>query len=84
MMKRPQTTSQIADALRKGGIHSTAKSFVTTVYTTLSRQGDMARVGDKWTLREWHPSLRGVKAKPQATSDADTETKEATGDEALI
>jgi hypothetical protein len=58
MMKRPQATSDIAAALRRGGVHSGAKDFNTTVYTALSRQKDVVRVGTKWSLREWHPNLR--------------------------
>jgi DNA-binding transcriptional regulator LsrR (DeoR family) len=74
MMKRPQTTPQIADALKRGGIHSTAKHFSTTVYTSLSRQEDVLRLGDKWSLKEWHPNARSQKPKAVEADGSASET----------
>jgi hypothetical protein len=70
MMKRPQSTQEIADALRRGGIHSTAKHFSTTIYTALSRQEDVVRLGKKWSMKEWHPGIRTKKQGNGADPDA--------------
>jgi hypothetical protein len=56
MVKRPKETGEIAEALQKGGIHSTADNFTNSVYTALMRNEKVIRLGrGKWSLREWHP-----------------------------
>jgi hypothetical protein len=47
----PRTTREIIDALEAGGIQSTAKKFVATVYATLKNSKDIVRTLDgKWEL----------------------------------
>jgi hypothetical protein len=64
LAKKPKTTAEIAEALQNGGIHSTSENFVNTVYTALSRNDKVIRLGrGRWSLREWHPGAR-VEKKP--------------------
>lgn len=73
-VKRKQR--QIKKALLAGGLHSTSKSFTTTLYSVLERQPDIIRVGKDWGLASLYPGLnRGAKggkraAKPGITSKA--------------
>lgn len=50
----PQLTSDIAEALKAGGLGSNAKSLYRTVYNTLvarmKQQKDIIKVGSKWGL----------------------------------
>jgi len=48
---KPQTSRQITDALRAGGIRSMAKNLDVAVYSALRRQHDLKRVRNKWTLK---------------------------------
>ena len=65
--KRPQTTQEIAEALQKGGVHSTSGNFVNTVYTGLTRNEKVVRLGrGKWSLKEWHPGIRSGKKSGEA------------------
>ncbi len=52
----PQGTSEIATALRLGGIGSNSKNMYRTVYNTLSgrmdKHQDIAKNGGKWRLAE--------------------------------
>ncbi len=52
---RPQTTRQVVNSLKAGGVSDAAKSFVNQVYNALHRGskpgGDYVRDGDKWRLR---------------------------------
>lgn len=58
MMKNKQSTRQIADALRQGGVHSTSKKFPQMVYNILNRNhDDFVRVGADWALRGWYPHM---------------------------
>ncbi len=93
MMKTKQTTKEISDALRKGGIESTSSNFENLVYVVLYRvckkSGKFARVSGKWALSEWlHASLRNTgsqqstKKKKKAAKKAkkkSKKTKQATG-----
>lgn len=57
--RSPQSTRQICEALKKGGVHSAAKDFYNTMYAVLKRRqkhvGDVVKVGKKWGLAEWYP-----------------------------
>ena len=79
MTKRKQKTRVIADALQKGGIHSTAKDFRTMVYSILDRQEDVVRVGNEWGLAEWYPALKskGKRAKGEKAEDEKEDEKVA-------
>lgn len=55
MVKKKQTTKEIADALHRGGMESTSDKFETIVYTALRRMkdaGEMHRSDHVWTLGE--------------------------------
>jgi hypothetical protein len=62
LVKCPQTTTEIAEALRRGGLHSTSKDYTTNVYTILARHekqvGEIVRVEKRWGLVEWFPNYR--------------------------
>ena len=60
MVKTKQTTREISDALRKGGIETTSSHLDRMVYSTLHRarkqSGEVARISGKWALSEWLPA----------------------------
>ncbi|HEX9750896.1 MAG TPA: hypothetical protein VGB22_06390 [candidate division Zixibacteria bacterium] len=62
MIRRPQTTEAICEALQKGGIESKSQNFLITVYSSLRRDARrFVRVKKKeWGLVEWYPT------RPQA------------------
>lgn len=49
--QRPMTTREIADAIRARGVVSRSKSFIPTVYATLTNSPMFDRVGGQWVLR---------------------------------
>jgi len=55
----PRTPMDIADAIRRGGVHSRSDDFPGVVRTTLSRSGREVGIESfgnmKWGLREWRP-----------------------------
>ena len=67
IVKKKQTTREICDAILKGGIETSAKSFYVNVYTTLQRRKDFIKLGKEWALAEWHPA--------RAASQAQVKTK---------
>lgn len=61
IVKRKQTSREIADALRKGGIESTAKNFYPNVHSILDRarkagSGIVKLDRSYWGLAEWYPA----------------------------
>lgn len=62
IIKRPQTPTEIAEALEAGGFTHSSKNFGNTIYTTLvraeERGGDVIKVGRRWGLAEWYPGRR--------------------------
>jgi len=72
MIRKKQTTKEIADALLAGGLETTSITFQGNVNTILLRAskatGEIVRVGNAWGLAAWyHPGLRvanGGGAKP--------------------
>lgn len=59
LVKIPQSTRQICDALLQGGYHTTASDFSDTVRSTLKQykhpEGPMIWIDNKWELKEWIP-----------------------------
>ena len=49
--QRPMTTREIADGIRARGVVSRSKSFIPTVYATLTNSPMFDRVGGQWALR---------------------------------
>jgi hypothetical protein len=64
LVKRKQSTREIAEALVKGGMESNSKNFETTVagglYRAFNTTGEIVRVKGGWGLAEWWPA--GVRA----------------------
>jgi len=62
IVKKQQTTREIADALEAAKYHHTSRNFVNTVNTALYRrerdEGDVVRIGRNWALSEWYPGRR--------------------------
>jgi len=61
--KKKQTTRQIVEALKRGGIESKSDKFGNIVYNNLTRMqkvtGEIAKVNKEWGLAEWyHPGIR--------------------------
>ena len=54
LVKKPQGTKVIADALNRGGLQHASKSLYATLFSILSRralkEGDIAKVGLEWGL----------------------------------
>jgi|GEM_PF-2819801 len=61
-VKKKQTIREIANALREGGVETTAKNFETPVQSAIYRlqaTGDVLRFKEGWALAEFYPeSLR--------------------------
>jgi hypothetical protein len=69
--RRKQTTEQIVEALREGGVESTAKNFKKSVNTTLNRLTafrELLKFKDGWALAEFYPE--SLRAKIEAAADA--------------
>ena len=66
-IKKKQTASEIAAALKEGGVESTAANFLNNVTSSLHRlkiAGDVLQFKDGWALAEFYPeSLRNRIAK---------------------
>jgi hypothetical protein len=81
LIKQSQTTAEICEALKRGGLHSTAKNYFANVYTILVRQekqvGDIVRVDKKWGLVEWFPNYR-----KRGPKDKDAPREEPKGESA--
>lgn len=66
MVKKKQTSKEITDALKRGGIESTSSNFDVIVYTALRRlQGrELLKSGDAWGIAEWWPAtMRNAQSK---------------------
>lgn len=60
---KKQTTRQIVEALKRGGVESKSDKFGNIVYNNLTRMekvtGEIAKVNQEWGLAEWyHPGIR--------------------------
>ena len=67
-VRKKQTTRDIVDALKRGGIESTSEHFDTIAYNALERMrtssGEIAKFGKMWGLTEWLPlSMRSAAVK---------------------
>lgn len=70
MVKRTQSTGEIAVALESGGLKHASKDFQQTLRATLGQKGELfLRVNGDWGLNEWYPGKgRGKKTeKPRRT-----------------
>jgi hypothetical protein len=60
ILKKKQTTREIADALQKGGIESVSTNFIGIVHAVLSRarktpNSSFVKLGAYWGLKDWYP-----------------------------
>ena len=57
VMKQPQSTAEIAEALKRGGYPTEARNFRSTVRSVLDRHaktvGNIVKVQKNWELAEW-------------------------------
>jgi len=85
LVRQPQSTTEIADALVKGGITHKSSNFPATVNAILLRDGVKKGGGiirypnGTWGLPEWHP---GAKLKRTRTAKGEETDEEAEGAEA--
>lgn len=77
IVAKKQTTREIAEGIKKGGLESTSKFFEKIVYATLDRlrkSGEIVKIGDSWGLPGWYPAhiraglSQPGKPKPRPTS----------------
>lgn len=65
IVKKPQSTKKIADALKAGGLISTSQNFPNNVRTILTRvervSGDVVKVKKNWGLGEWYKGKNQTK-----------------------
>lgn len=70
IVKKKQTTGEIAAALATGGMETTSKNFEGTVAAGLNRirklTGEILKVGGAWALAEWYPA--GIRAAASQTN----------------
>jgi hypothetical protein len=68
LTKKTKPTSELANALLKGGLKSAAKNFPSMLNTILSRESRFVKVNKEWALTAWYPGMR------RGTRTATTET----------
>lgn len=71
--KRKQTVREIADALKAGGVESTAANFVNNVTSSLHRlraTGDVLKFNDGWALAEFYPENLRLRIAAQSKQAA--------------
>ncbi len=61
-VKKTKPTAEVAAALLKGGLKSSAKRFPAMVNTVLSRESRFVRVNNEWGLAAWYPGMRKTTA----------------------
>jgi len=56
MVRRPQSLEELAEALLKGGMVTSAKDFPATIHAILRRNADgkIIKVGNGWALASWY------------------------------
>jgi hypothetical protein len=74
IVKRKQTSREIAEGLKKGGIESKSKSFNAQVHSILDRArkagtGIFVKLDGHWGLAEWYPSALRAGAAPKPLPD---------------
>jgi hypothetical protein len=77
MVQKPQSTNDIIEALRKGGLHPSKYATVWSIlYRRETEVADLCRVKGDWALTEWYPHMkkqpkpRNKKAKASPTEKA--------------
>lgn len=80
--KRPQSTQEIAELLRSGGMLNTSDNFANTVGTVLNRadrnNAGIVKVGrGKWGLSDWYPGRRKAKREDDDQEGSDEDEQAA-------
>jgi hypothetical protein len=74
MVKATKSTSEIAEALERGGLKHSSKQFTVTVRSILNPRDEFVRVNNDWGLAEWYPGMRKAKkATPSQESKPDAQ-----------
>ena len=74
LAKKTKTTAEVAEALLRGGLKSSAKNFPSMVNTILTREARFVRVNSEWGLNAWYP---GMKKTGRKRSGGDASTVES-------
>jgi hypothetical protein len=83
IIKKKQTSREIAEALQKGGVESTSKNFIGMIGPVLERARRNAnpvivKVGNQWGLSSWYPKgILNATAPPAAKRKAVKKRKKA-------
>jgi hypothetical protein len=90
IVKKKQTTREVAEALVKGGMESTSTNFGNIVHAVLNRtrkspNSPFVKLGSHWGLKVWYPKgigvtasvppKKGKKKSRKATKSAESEPK---------
>jgi hypothetical protein len=70
IVKRPKSPNEISDALKAGGINSTAASFYSVVTTALRRLAadeEVVKVKKDWGLASWYPGRNKIQKPKEET-----------------
>lgn len=87
LVKKKQTTREIADALKAGGIESTSQDFAVTVGSVLNRISksgkDVLHLSDGWGLASWYPAgfRNSIQGKSGKRGSPKSESKSAEANE---
>lgn len=80
IVKKQQTTREIAEALEAANYHHTSVNFVNTVNTALYRRerdgADVVRIGRSWALAEWYPGRRRGRTSAASAEEAGVEIEQ--------
>ena len=85
-MKRPQTVTSITEALRTGGLATTAEDLMGTITATLARMkrttGEVVPVRrGEWGLKEWYPGRKFDTPEPKKKLKKKAKTKKSSAGE---
>jgi len=83
IVKKKQTTREIADALERGGIESNSGNFLSVVHAVLNRarrspNSPLVKLGGHWGLKEWYPKGIISAAKGPQSKKAKKKNRKAT------
>jgi hypothetical protein len=79
MVKKPQDTKAIMEALERGGFQHTSKNFYGTIFSVIRRraknEGDIVKVSSGlWGLTDWYPALKrkgGIAKREEEVTEAE-------------
>jgi hypothetical protein len=79
LIRKPQDTRAIMEALERGGFRHTSKNFYGTIFSVVRRRaktdGDIVKVSSGlWALTDWYPALKrkgGTMKREEEVTDAE-------------